>query len=185
MLTQAGELFRDHAQRAIRELEQASQLVQELHGAQRGRLVVGTLATENSYLIAPLVSQFKQRFPGIHLQIHSQPSADIVTGLLANRLDVGFCLLPVPHNQLTTVPLFDERLVLVAPTRHPLTQSRLRMQHLDGLLLVLMAVDSCLRKMVEAECAKAQIKTQVVLEMTSREGILQAVAEGAGLTTST
>jgi DNA-binding transcriptional LysR family regulator len=33
--------------------------------------------------------------------------------------------------------------------------------------------------MVEAECAKAQIKTQVVLEMTSHEGILQAIAEGA------
>jgi DNA-binding transcriptional LysR family regulator len=34
--------------------------------------------------------------------------------------------------------------------------------------------------MVEAECAKAQIKTQVVLEMTSYQGILQAMAEGAG-----
>ena len=56
MLAQVGELFPDHAQRAMRELEQASQLVQELHGAQRGRLVVGTLATENSYLLAPLVS---------------------------------------------------------------------------------------------------------------------------------
>jgi DNA-binding transcriptional LysR family regulator len=56
MLAQVGELFPDHAQRAMRELEQASQLVQELHGTQRGRLVVGTLATENSYLLAPLVS---------------------------------------------------------------------------------------------------------------------------------
>jgi DNA-binding transcriptional LysR family regulator len=102
VLTQAGELFRDHAQRTMRELEQATQLVQELHGAQRGRVVVGTLATVNSYLIAPLVSQFKHRFPGIHLQVHSQFSADIVNGLLANRLDVGICLLPVPHDQLTT-----------------------------------------------------------------------------------
>jgi DNA-binding transcriptional LysR family regulator len=56
------------------------------------------------------------------------------------------------------------------------------MQDLDGLPLVLMPVEYCLWKMVEAECAKAQIKTQVVLEMTSHEGILQAVAEGAGLT---
>jgi LysR family cyn operon transcriptional activator len=182
ILTQAGELFRDHAQRAIRELEQGTQLVHELHGAQRGRLVVGTLATVNSYLIAPLVSQFKQRFPGIHLQVHSQPSADIVTGLLANQLDMGICLLPVPHDQLTTIPLFDERLVLVAPIRYPLPQSRLRMKDLGDLPLILMPVDYCLRKMVEAECTEAQIKTRVVLEMTSPEGILQAVAEGAGLT---
>ena len=81
MLTQAGELFRDHAQRAIRELEQAAQLVQELHGAQRGRLVVGTLATVNSYLIASLVSQFKQRFPGFICKFTHTPRQ---TSLLAS-----------------------------------------------------------------------------------------------------
>lgn len=72
--------------------------------------------------------------------------------------------------------------MLVAPTRSRLTQSRFRMQNLAGLPLILMPADYCLRKMVEAECAEARIKTQVVLEMTSPEGILQAVAEGAGLT---
>ena len=60
--------------------------------------------------------------------------------------------------------------------------SRLQMQDLGGLLLILTPVEPCLRKMVEAECAEAQIKTHVVLEMTSPEGILQAAAEGAGLT---
>jgi LysR family transcriptional regulator, cyn operon transcriptional activator len=181
-LTQAGDLFRDHAERALREVEQGAQLIRELDGAQRGRLVVGTLATVNSYLIPPLVSQFKKRFPAIHLQVHAQPSAEIIEGLLANRLDLGLCLLPVPHERLTAVPLFDERLVLVAPIQHPLSQSRLRMQDLGGVPLVLMPVDYCLRKMVEQECAKARVSTQVVLEMTSPEGILQAVAEGAGLT---
>jgi len=115
--TQAGELFREHAGRVVRELEQAVQVVQELQGAQRGRLVVGTLATVNSYLIPPLVSRFTQRFPAIHLQVHAQPSTDIVAGLLSNRLDVGICLLPVDHERLTVAPLFDERLVLVAPSQ--------------------------------------------------------------------
>jgi LysR family cyn operon transcriptional activator len=95
VLTQAGELFRVHAERALRELDQAAQVVHELLGAKRGRLVVGTLSTVNSYLIAPLVSRFKQRFPDIHLQVHAQPSSDIVSGLLANRLDIGICLLPL------------------------------------------------------------------------------------------
>ena len=181
-LTQAGELFRDHAERAVRELERATQLVQEVHGAQRGRLVVGTLATVNSYLIPPVVSQFKQRFPQVHLQIHSQPSNDIVSSVLANRIDLGICLLPLADDRLFTVPLFEERLVLVAPTQYPLSQCRLRMKDLAGLPLILMPADYCLRKMVEAGCSEARVKTDVVLEMTSPEGILQAVAEGAGLT---
>jgi LysR family cyn operon transcriptional activator len=182
VLTQAGELFGDHAGRVLRELEQAIQVVQDLEGARKGRLVVGTLATVNSYLIPPLVSRFKQRFPAIQLQVHAHPSTDIVTGLLANRLDVGICLLPVQDQRLTAIPLLDERLVLVAPAKHPIKRTRLRMRDLAELPLVLMPVDYCLRKMVEAECAEAQVQPQVVLEMTSPEGILQAVAGGAGLT---
>lgn|SRR5574340_50523 len=182
VLTQAGELFLVHAERALRELDQAAQVVQELLGAKRGRLVVGALSTVNSYLIAPLVSRFKQRFPHIHLQVHAQPSTEIVSGLLANRLDIGICLLPLTHPQLTTVPLFEERLALVAPAAMKIGKRRTRMQDLASLPLILMPVDYCLRKMVEAECAKAGVHPQVVLEMSSPEGILQAVAEGTGAT---
>ena len=64
----------------LREVEQAEQVVHELLGAKRGRLIVGTLSTVNSYLIAPLVSRFKPRFPNIHLQVHAQPSSEIVNG---------------------------------------------------------------------------------------------------------
>jgi DNA-binding transcriptional LysR family regulator len=72
--------------------------------------------------------------------------------------------------------------VLVVPTQYPLRQSRLRMKDLAGLPLMLMPADYCLRKMVEAECIEAHVKPKVVLEMTAPEGILQVVAEGAGLT---
>lgn len=182
VLTQAGELLREHAERVLREVEQATQVVLELQGGQRGRLVVGTLATVNSYLIPPLVSRFRQRFPAVRLQVHAQPSTDIVAGLLGNRLDIGICLLPIEDERLTVEPIFDERLVLVAPSNYPVKKPRLRMHDLAGLPLVLMPADYCLRKMVEAECAEARIQPQVVLEMTSPEGILQAVAGGAGLT---
>lgn len=84
VLTQAGELFRPHAERILREVDQATQAVQELTGSQRGRLVIGTLSTVNSYLIPPLVSRFKRQFPFVHLQVHAQPSSDIVNGLFAN-----------------------------------------------------------------------------------------------------
>jgi len=57
----------------------------------------------------------------------------------------------------------------------------LQMQDFGEPPLVFMPVEYCPRNIVEAEYAKTQIKTQVVLEMTSHERILQAVAEGAGL----
>jgi LysR family cyn operon transcriptional activator len=182
ILTQAGELFRIHAERALRVLEQAAHVVHEVQGAKRGRLVVGALSTVNSYLITPLVTKFKQRFPEIQLQVHAQPSSEVVSGLLAHRLDLGICLLPVVHPQLTIVPLLEERLALVAPQGMKIGKKRMRMQDLAPLPLVLMPVDYCLRKMVETECAHAGVHPKVVLEMSSPDGILEAVTKGTGAT---
>ena len=182
VLTQASELFRVHAEQTLRELNQAAHVVHELQGIKRGRLVVGALSTVNSYLITPLVTRFKQRFPDIQLQVHAQPSSEVVGGLLAHRLDLGICLLPLTHPQVTVIPLLEERLSLVAPVGMKIGRKRLRMQDLAPLPLVLMPVDYCLRKMVEAECAKAGVHPNVVLEMSSPDGILEAVTEGTGAT---
>ncbi|MBI4400371.1 MAG: LysR family transcriptional regulator [Nitrospirae bacterium] len=181
-LTEAGQIVRDHAERVLRELEQAAQAVQELKGAERGRLMVGTLSTVNLYLVPPLVCRFKQQFPKVHLQVQARPSSEIVEDLLANRLDVGICLLPVSSDRLVTTRLFDETLVLVAPAGVRLPSRRMRMRELARLPLVLMPADYCLRKMIEAECVEAGVRPQVSVEMTSPEGILEAVKQGAGLT---
>jgi len=181
-LTQAGHILREHAQRVLREVEQGAQAIQELTGAERGRLLVGALSTVNSYLIPPLVSRFRQRFPRVQLQIQARPSADIVADLLENRLDLGFCLLPVESDRLVTSRLFEETLCLVAPAGFRRQGGRMRMQDLAGLPLILMPADYCLRKMIEAECAEAGVRPQVSIEMTSPEGILAAVKQGAGMT---
>ena len=94
-------------------------------------------------MIVPLVSRFKQRFPDIQLQVHAKPSSELVNGLLAHRLDMGICLLPLSHAQLTTMPLFEERLTLVTPAAMKIVMRRTRMPDLALLPLVLMPLGYC------------------------------------------
>ena len=181
-LTEAGRLFQDHAQRVIRETELATQSIRDLTGAEQGRLIVGVLSTVNSYLIPPLVCRFKQQFPHVHLQVHAQPSSIIEEAVTANRLDLGLCLLPAINDRLVVSRLFTETLALVSPPGVRLTAKRIRMGDLGTLPLVLLPNDYCLRKMIEAQCALVGVRPQVSVEMTSPEGILEAVKHGVGLT---
>ena len=169
-----------HAERVLRELEVARQSIRELAGGEQGRLLVGAVSTVNTYVVPPLVCRFKQRFPRVHLQIRAQPSALVEEDLLANRLDIGICLLPIADHRLIADRLFMETLCLVGPAGA--RPGRLRMRELATLPLVLLPSDYCLRKMVEAECAAAGITPEVSVEMTSPEGILEAVRQGAGYT---
>jgi LysR family cyn operon transcriptional activator len=180
-LTEAGRLLHGHAERIMRELEMASQSIRELAGGEQGRLIVGALSTVNTYVVPPLVCRFKQRFPRVHLQIRAQASAVVEEDLLANRVDIGICLLPITDHRLIATRLFMETLCLVGPVATR-TATRLRMRELAGLPLVLLPSDYCLRKMIEAECAAAGIMPEVSVEMASPEGILEAVRQGAGYT---
>lgn len=181
-LTEAGQILREHAARVVRDLEAGVQAIHELNGAERGRLMVGALSTVNSYLVPPLVSQFRRRFPKVSLHVQARPSQEIVEEVLAARLDLGLCLLPVSDPRLACQRLFDETLCLVAPKGAALPSRRLRMRELASLPLVLMPADYCLRKMIEAECRQAGVRPQVSVEMTSPDGILEAVRRGAGFT---
>ncbi|WP_447978709.1 LysR family transcriptional regulator [Candidatus Nitrospira bockiana] len=181
-LTEAGRVLADYARRILREMELAVESIRDLSGAEVGRLLVGALSTVNSYLIPPLVCRFKQRFPRVHLQIHAEPSAMIEEQLLANRLDVGICLLPVSSDRLVTSRLFTETLMLVTPAGRRMPVRRVRMRDLPTLPLVLLPSDYCLRKMIEAECQAVGVRPQVSVEMASPEGILEAVKQGAGMT---
>lgn len=181
-LTEAGRLLQDHAQRVMRETELAAQSIHDLTGAEQGCLVVGSISTVNSYLIPPLVCRFKQRFPRVHLQIRAQTSTTIEEELLANRMDVGLCLLPIANERLIAHRLLTETLTLVASPGFRMVGRRVRMRELAHLPLVLLPSDYCLRQLIEAECASAGVRPQVSVEMTSPEGILEAVKRGAGLT---
>lgn len=182
ILTQAGEVFHRHAERLLREADQAAQTIRELAGGRGGRLQVGALSTVNSYLVPPLVSAFRRRFPLVQLHVEALPSAEIVRGVTEGRLDLGLCLLPVPSDRLVVTPLFEERLVLVAPARDRVLRPRVRLRELAHLPLILMPADYCLRRMIEAECVRAGVQPQALTEMTAPDGILEAVRHGAGLT---
>jgi LysR family cyn operon transcriptional activator len=183
-LTPAGEVLLEHSQRVMRDLERAGDAIRELTGAERGRLAVGTLSTVNTYLVPRLVTEFRKHFPKIHLQVQARPSLEIESALLRNELDVGICLLPVSHDHLQATKLFDETLCLVGPAsgRGISSRRRLRLRELGDLPMILMPADYCLRKMIEAECAEAGVRPQVAVEMTSPEGIVEAVTRGTGWT---
>lgn len=119
--------------------------------------------------------------PDIQLQVHDRPSTELVNGLLAHRLDIGICLLPLSHPQLTTMPLsraihprcpccHEDR---DAPRTH--AGSRTPASRADAAQLLF-------TELVKAECAKAEVHPQVVIEISSPESILPAVAGETGAT---
>ena len=74
--TAAGEVYLQHARRALVELNAGKRAIYELHDLSRGSLRLG-MTPISDYLATPLLDQFNGRYPGITVSTLEMPQSDI------------------------------------------------------------------------------------------------------------
>ncbi len=175
-LTRAGSIFREHARRALREMELAQMAIAEVEGLHRGTLSVGVVQTVNAYLIPEIVTRFSTLHPQVGLKLDELSGPDIEAGVRDGTLDVGIGFLPVTSDRLESQPLFEEDFVLIASARHRFAKRRrLPLSSLWDESLILLPGIFCTRRLLNASFEQAGIQPRIIVEMNAIEGILATV----------
>ncbi len=175
-LTRAGSIFREHARRALREMELAQVAIAEEEGLQRGTLAVGVVQTVNAYLVPDIVGRFSTLHPQVSLKLDELSGPDIEAGVKSGLLELGIGFVPAGSDRLETQPLFEEDFVLIASPRHRFATRRyLPLTSLADEPLVLLPDVFCTRRLLNASFEQAGIVPKVTVEMNSIEGILATV----------
>lgn len=122
-LTEAGVTFRDYAQRLLEVAAEAERAVAELRDVRRGRVLVG--ANEAAvHALLPIVEGFRERYPGVQVDVRRVPSRQIAQELLARALDFGVITFHPPEHGLATVAIDSDELVLLTHPGHPFARRR-------------------------------------------------------------
>lgn len=182
-LTEAGRLLEERAQRVFATLADAREAVGELHGLQRGSLLIGASTTPGIYVLPALIGRFRRRYPGICLRLRIANSRGIEEAVRAHELDLavvgGHGL--VPGEECLAAGLVDE-LVLVVGRRHPWARSReLAPTRLAEEPLLVREEGSATRQVTERTLERARISWRPGLELNHTEAIKQAVMAGLGV----
>lgn len=183
VLTEAGKILLRHSEKIFFEMDQAQAELKDLHGLQRGKLVVGSLLTCVNYLLPPAILKFKQLYPNIELSILGMRAGKIERGLVENELDLGITFLPTDDEEMASIPLYSEELTLVVPLNHPLAHIKeLELKELDHIPMILLPQNYYLRKFIDTYCTELGIRLEPILEMTTLESLIQMVSEEVGVT---
>ena len=175
-LTRAGAIFREHARRALREMELAQVAIAEAEDLQRGTLTVGVVQTVNAYLVPEIVSRFSTLHPQVGLKLDELSGPDIEAGVMSGLLDVGIGFVPVASDRIESQPLFEEDFVFIVSPRHRFAKRRyLSLSALAEESLILLPSIFCTRRLVIASFEQAGIQPKIIVEMNSIEGILATV----------
>ncbi|MBI4000930.1 MAG: transcriptional regulator CynR [Nitrospira defluvii] len=175
-LTRAGAIFREHARRALREMELAQVAIAEAEGLQRGTLAVGVVQTVNAYLVPEIVSRFSTLHPLVGLKLDELSGPDIEAGVRSGLLDVGIGFVPVASERIEGQQLFEEDFVVITSPRHRFAKRRhLSLSALADESLILLPSIFCTRRLLNASFEQAGIQPKIIVEMNSIEGILATV----------
>lgn len=181
-LTTAGRVLREHAERVLREVENARVAVEEVVGTVRGELAVSAVHTANLVFVVDRLARFREEHPGVAVRIHEERSADVVQSVLAGKVNLGITYLPVRHDALHATVLYDEELVLVVPEGHRLAGRTIRAAQLAELPLIVPPEGFCLRTAIDEELRRSGTAARIALEISAIESICEAVRAGLGIT---
>lgn len=156
-LTDAGRLLQQRAEALLTLWENTTREL--LDDDQDGRIVLAAIPTIAPYLLPPLLTALRQHRPGARVEVHEEVTENLVRLCSRGEIDLGILALPDDPLELALEPLFDEELLLVLPTDHPLAlKESVASEDLRSQPFVLLDEAHCLSGHIASFCRQQQFQ---------------------------
>jgi DNA-binding transcriptional LysR family regulator len=182
-ITAAGRATAEEARVTLRAAEQAVQIGQRVARAGAGRIRISCVETMTTWLLLPVLRQWRSRRPDVHLDLSEFTSADAMVELLeAGRTDIA--LGPRPTHTDAHVELFGtEEVVVVASAGHRFADlSGVPFDALKGEPFVHYDPQNGMAIWVDELAAHHDVVLDPVLRTRSPRTAAQLAAAGMGIT---
>jgi LysR family transcriptional regulator, low CO2-responsive transcriptional regulator len=178
-LTQLGEQLMQLAQQIFSLEADAVSLLGDAGELRTGLLRV---AAVGPFHVTQMLADFSQHYPDIKVSVSTGNSQDVLDRLLDYRADVGVLAQLVKDDRFLSVPFSRHPVGIFTSTTHRFARRRsIRLAELQGERMILREHGSTTRKALELAMQKAGVGAEVVMEISSREVIREAVSQGIGI----
>lgn len=121
-LTEPGKELIKIAERILLDANNIKNLAEHYRDKESGELTIATTHTQARYILPPVITEFKQKYPRVHLKLHQGSPKEIAELLLSGEADIGIATEALAdHAEIHSFPYFEWSHTVVVPQRHPLT----------------------------------------------------------------
>jgi DNA-binding transcriptional LysR family regulator len=184
-LSAAGSALLSDARAILAAGSQAAQRALDVSRGNSGRLSIGVVEVSAiGGVTARIIRRFRERHPGIIIDLQPMISAEQWPLLRDRRLDLGFVYWAPDEPWTQTRTVAQDAVALALPARHPLARrKRIRLGDLAGEPFVQLPRwrSPIYHDLVMAATLRGGLRLRVVQEVAQEIGILGLVASGLGL----
>lgn len=181
-LTNAGELYVQHARTVFMDRERVRLEIDELKGLRRGHIRISTIDGIVAGPLSDAVSSFRQFHPGVTVQLMSTGTETVTKAVREGEADIGIAYHPAPATGVSiAMRIVDPLFLIVAPT-HALAERKM-VNFTDALEFPLALPEATfgIRKLINAFCQSERIALKPHLETNSIEALRGFARSGAGV----
>ncbi len=186
-LSSAGEQLVGPARQVLRAMDDARLAIEGVAELRTGKLELATLATLAVDPMASLIGRFRDRYPGVVVEVYEPETAAGVSALVREgACELGAAHLPIPAEGLIERPLGEQELLFVLPRARGRSRSRdvaqrpLRARELAEIPLVVAPRGTSTRMLLDQALEAVGVTPRIAVETAAREAIVPLVLSGAG-----
>lgn len=185
-LTEAGRAFLSEARTILAQVERAELALSEFGSLERGTLTVQASQTIASYWLPRHLVAFRRAHPQIDIRLTIGNTAQVAEAIETGAAELGFVEGAVESDQLVSIPVARDQLVLVVGPEHPWTGGVApKAAELLESEWVLREPGSGTRSVFEEALTHLGVEfahLRIAMELPSNEAVRAAVEAGLGAT---
>jgi DNA-binding transcriptional LysR family regulator len=182
-LTEAGRLFRPHAERTVAAAQEAAESVREVRDIRGGTVAFGTFGSAHHYLLAGLLQDFRTQYPNVRVRAIGQNSAEVADAVRDGQLEAGLVALPIDDRGLDVRPAMREEVLYVSADAERLLEP-MTIERLAAAPLILFdarfGADDPMRRQLRERAQQAGVKLEPQIEVEYVTAALELCARGLG-----
>ena len=181
-LTNAGELFKRHAESTLSDWQQLKSSVSGEVSDLQGSLTLFCSVTASYSFLADLLARFRERYPLVDLHIHTGDAAESILKVENGEADIVVAARPEQlSEELTFKTIMPSPLLFIAP-KNTTTISQLNQAEIDWSTVPMVLSETGLaRTRVNHWFAARDIQPNIYAQVSGHEAIVSMVALGAGV----
>ena len=181
ILTDAGELLREYAQKMLNLRKDAGAALVDLRSLHRGRLDLAANEYTCLYLL-PVLDAFRREHPRIKVAVQRTLASRIADEVLSHSVEMGVVSFRPADPQVVSTVVYRDELVCVMSPGHALAKAgKTSLARLGRETFVAHNVPSPLRQKVIDTFQRRKIPLQMEVELPSLEAIKKFVQIGNGV----
>jgi DNA-binding transcriptional LysR family regulator len=181
VLTDAGTVLKDYAEKLLNLRSDAQEALVELRELQKGKLAMAANEFTVLYLL-PVLGEFRRLHPMIKIMVQRALGSHIPDDIMNHSVEMGVLSYDPQDDRLHSIVVYQDELAFVVPPNHPLAAANeVSIRQLGAEAFVAHIVSSPYRDKVIQTFRRYKTPLHMAIELPTLQAIKRFVAMGNGV----